>query len=107
MPKHFSAPSCWCAKSSAECGVVIVQLQRLRWEGSALEEPEGDGLQGRMRRSHTRRFRGKFARLQTKPSLASHYVYTGFIYSVGTKIQTQIMTLVNTVETGQAMCYHR
>src|SRR6266702_7300712 len=45
VPKHFSAPSCWCAKSSAECGVVIVQLQRLRWEGSVLKEPEGDGSQ--------------------------------------------------------------
>src|SRR6266702_502015 len=31
---------------------------------------------GRIGRSHTQGFRGKFARLQTKPSLASYYVYT-------------------------------
>ncbi len=61
----------------------------------------------RIGRSHTQGFRGKFARLQTKPSLASYYVYTGFIYSDETKTRTQIKTLVNTVETGQAMCYHR
>jgi len=29
---------------------------------------------------HTQRFKGKFARLQMKPSLALYYVYTGFIY---------------------------
>ena len=46
MLEHFSAPSCWCAKSSAECGVVIVQLQRLQREGSVLKKPEGDGSQG-------------------------------------------------------------
>ncbi len=55
----------------------------------------------RMRRSHTRGFRGKFARLQTKPSLASYYVHTGFIYWGEVKTRTQVRTQVNTIGKGQ------
>ncbi len=39
----------------------------------------------RIRRSSHSRIKDKFARLQTKPSLALYYVYTGFIYWDGTK----------------------
>ncbi len=39
----------------------------------------------RARRSSHLGIKDKFARLQMKPSLASYYVYTGFIYLIDTK----------------------
>ena len=55
----------------------------------------------RIGRSHTREFRGKFARLQTKPSLALYYVHTGVIYWGEVKTHTQVRTQVNTIGKGQ------